>query len=61
MDFSEVTDKMLLQVKVSKKEFQLMHELFKFDEDIFLNKEKVPSKSPHIFIVDVGKYGDKIP
>lgn len=38
-----------------------MKHLFQFDSEIFLQKEKVPSKSPHIFIVDVGKYGEQIP
>jgi hypothetical protein len=56
VDFSKVTDKQLQQAKISKRDFELIKSLFKFDEELFLAQPIVHSKSPHILIVDIGKY-----
>lgn len=61
LDFYKVTDKNLAKANISKKDFENIKALFKFDEDIFFKIDLVNEKSPHILIVDIGKYTEEIP
>lgn len=51
-------DRFLTKANISKKEFESMKALYKFDEELFFKKDIVHSKSPHVLIVDIGKYQD---
>ena len=64
LHIEKVSDAHLEAVGVSKREFETIKKLLKFDSDIFIEKNhyKVNSLSPYTYTVDLSKYDkQKIP
>ena len=55
LNIEGITDKDLFRAKVSKREFEQIKALIKLDESLF-RPPNIPSQSPHLDIIDIGKY-----